>query len=157
SPPRFPTTPAAERAMWPEQPETDDLLDRARRGEPGAVERHLAAHREPLRRVIGLRVDPALAARLDASDVVHDLLREAHRRLAHYRHTPPMPFRLWRRHTPRARVLAPPRPPRRALRRSLDREQPLVPRALPDQSSFELAGQLLDPELTPASAAVRRE
>src|SRR5262249_60901190 len=45
---------------------------------------------------------------------------------------------------------------RQAQRRSLDREQPLAAR-LPDQSSFELAGQLLDGGPTPATEAVRHE
>src|SRR5947209_2800716 len=62
--------------MWPEQPETDDLLDRARRGEPGAEERLLAAHREPLRRIIGPRLDPALAAGLDEDD--REVIRMRH-------------------------------------------------------------------------------
>jgi RNA polymerase sigma-70 factor (ECF subfamily) len=39
----------------------------------------------------------------------------------------------------------------------MDREQPIVPAVLADHSSFELAGQLLDQELTPASAAIRHE
>jgi RNA polymerase sigma-70 factor (ECF subfamily) len=143
--------------MWPGQPETDDLLARARRGEAEAVERLLTAHREPLRRMIGLRLDPALAARVDASDVVQDVLLEAHRRLSDYLCHPAMPFHLWLRHIAKDHVIDAHRRHRQAQRRSLDRERPLAPRALPDESSFELAGQLLDPELTPASAAVRRE
>src|SRR5262249_22670824 len=46
---------------------------------------------------------------------------------------------------------------RQAQRRSLDREQPIVPAGLSDRSSIELAGQLLDHEVTPASAAIRQE
>src|SRR5262245_6576504 len=78
--------------MLEERPETRDLLDQARQGEAEAVERLLTAHREPLRRMIGLRLDPALAARLDASDVVQDVLLEAHRRLSDYLRKPVMPF-----------------------------------------------------------------
>src|SRR5262249_43565705 len=44
-----------------------------------------------------------------------------------------------------------------AQRRSLDREQPLVPAALADHSSVELAAQLLDREATPATEAMRQE
>jgi RNA polymerase sigma-70 factor (ECF subfamily) len=44
-----------------------------------------------------------------------------------------------------------------AQRRSLDREQPIVPAVLADHSSIQLAGQLLDGEPTPASAAVHQE
>lgn len=143
--------------MWPEVPETQEMLDRARRGEPEAVDRLLTAHRDPLRRMIGLRLDPALAARVDASDVVQDVLLEAHRRLDDYLRKPAMPFHLWLRHIAKDHVIDAHRRHRRAQRRSLDREQPLVPAGLNGHSSFELAGQLLDGELTPASQAIRRE
>ncbi len=143
--------------MWPDQPETQELLSQARRGEAEAVERLLAAHREPLRRMIGMRLDPALAARIDASDVVQDVLLEAHRRLGDYLRDPAMPFHLWLRHIAKDHVIDAHRRHRQAQRRSLDREQPLVPAGLADHSSFELAGQILDQELTPASAAIRRE
>src|SRR5439155_529770 len=57
--------------MWPTREETDRLLDGARSGEPGAVDRLLGEFREPLRRVIDLRLDPALARRL--ADAVNQL------------------------------------------------------------------------------------
>jgi len=143
--------------MWPEQPETQALLSQARNGEAGAVDRLLTAHREPLRRMIGMRLDPALAARVDASDIVQDVLLEAHRRLSDYLRDPVMPFHLWLRHIAKDHVIDAHRRHRQAQRRSLDREQPLVPAVLADHSSFELAGQVLDQELTPATAAIRHE
>jgi RNA polymerase sigma-70 factor (ECF subfamily) len=143
--------------MWPEQPEIRDLLARAEQGETAAIERLLAVHREPLRRMIGARIDPALAARVDASDIVQDVLLEAHRRLNDYLHNPIMPFHLWLRHIAKDHVIDAHRRHRQAQRRSMDREQPIVPAILADHSSFELAGQLLDQELTPASAAIRHE
>ncbi len=147
--------------MWPEQPHTQKLLDQAAQtDEPGraaAVEQLLTCHREPLRRMISLRLDPALAARVDASDIVQDVLLEAHRRLSDYLRNPVMPFHLWLRHIAKDHVIDAHRRHREAQRRSLDREQPLVPVALADHSSFELAGQLLDQELTPASAAIQKE
>src|SRR4051812_15386587 len=143
--------------MWEERPETADLLQQAQQGEAGAVDRLLTAHREPLRRMIGLRLDPALAARVDASDIVQDVLLEAHRRLNDYLRNPVMPFPLWLRHIARDHVIDAHRRHRQAQRRSLDREQPLVPARLADHSSAELAGQLLDQELTPASAAIHHE
>jgi RNA polymerase sigma-70 factor (ECF subfamily) len=143
--------------MWPDQPQMQELLDQVRQGDAAAVERLLSAYREPLRRLIGLRLDPALAARLDASDVVQDVLLEAHRRLSEYLRDPKLPFHLWLRHIAKDHVIDAYRRHRQAQRRSLDREQPIVPAALNDHSSFELAGQLLDQEPTPASAAVQRE
>jgi RNA polymerase sigma-70 factor (ECF subfamily) len=107
--------------------------------------------------MIGLRLDPALAARVDASDIVQDVLLEAHRRLQDYLKNPTMPFHLWLRHMAKDHIIDAHRRHRQAQRRSLDREQPIVPAALADHSSYELAGQLLDPERTPASEAIRRE
>ena len=143
--------------MWSDHPDTQDLLANAREGKDGAVDRLLDVHREPLRRMIGLRLDPALAARLDASDIVQDVLIEAHRRLEDYLRNPAMPFRLWLRHIAQDHVIDAHRRHRQAQRRSLDREQPLVPAVLADHSSYELAGQLLDTERTPASAAIQHE
>lgn len=137
--------------------ETQELLDQARHGDASAVDRLLATHREPLRRMIGLRLDPALAGRLDASDVVQDVLLEASRRLDDYLRNPVMPFHLWLRHIAKDHVIDAHRRHRRAQRRSLDREQPIVPAALADHSSVELAAQFVDQELTPASAAIRNE
>jgi RNA polymerase sigma-70 factor (ECF subfamily) len=143
--------------MWPNSPETQELLDRAKQGEAGAVERLLEVHREPLRRMVGLRLDPALAGRVDASDIVQDVMLEVSQRLADYLRRPQMPFHLWIRHIARDHMIDAHRRHRQARRRSLDREQPIVPAALADQSSLELAGQFLDRELTPATAAVRHE
>src|SRR5947207_4174316 len=134
--------------------ETQELLDQAKRGDSDAVDRLLATHREPLRRMIGLRLDPALAGRLDASDVVQDVLLEASRRLQDYLRHPAMPFHLWLRHIARDHIIDAHRRHRKARRRSLDREQPLAPR-LAEPSSANLLAQLCDPEQTPASAAVR--
>ena len=143
--------------MWPDTPQTQEMLDKARQGEADAVERLLTTHREPLRRMIGMRLDPALAARIDASDIVQDVLLEAHRRLSDYLRNPTMPFHLWLRHIAKDHVIDAHRRHRLAQRRSLDREQPLVPAPLADHSSYELAGQILDQEPTPASAAIRHE
>jgi RNA polymerase sigma-70 factor (ECF subfamily) len=141
----------------PNSSDTQELLNRARQGEKQAVDRLLSQHREPLRRMIGLRLDPALASRLDASDVVQDVLLEASRRLADYLRDPILPFHLWLRHIAKDHIIDAHRRHRRAQRRSLDREQPIVPAALSGESSVELMAQFLDRELTPASAAIRQE
>jgi len=142
--------------MWSNTPETQELLEQARQGDAGAVERLLTTHREPLRRMIGLRLDPALAARVDASDIVQDVLLEAHRRLQDYLRKPAMPFHLWLRHIAKDHIIDAHRHERLAQRRSIDREQSLHAHR-PDESSFDWAAQFFDQELTPASAAMRQE
>ena len=77
--------------MWPTSPETVELLQQARQGDAAAVEQLLQRHREPVRRLIGLRMDPAIAARLDASDVVQEVLLEASKRLGDYLRDGTMP------------------------------------------------------------------
>jgi RNA polymerase sigma-70 factor (ECF subfamily) len=143
--------------MWPNSPETDRLLAQARQGEAAAVEKLLETHRAPLRRMIGLRLDPALAGRVDASDIVQEVLLEVSQRLDEYLRNPAMPFHLWLRHIARDHMIDAHRRHRLAQRRSLDRERPLAPAALADQSSLDLAAQFIDREITPASAAVREE
>jgi RNA polymerase sigma-70 factor, ECF subfamily len=143
--------------MWPNREETDRLLDGARNGEPGAVDKLLGEFREPLRKVIGLRLDPAVARRVDASDIVQDVLVEANQRLTEYLKTPNMPFHLWLRHLAQDRIIDTHRRHRLAQRRSVDREQPIARPAWADESSVSLVAQLIDTERTPTSEAIRLE
>src|SRR3954452_14058651 len=143
--------------MWPNREETDRLLDGARQGEPGAVDKLLGEFREPLRKVIGLRLDPAVARRVDASDIVQDVLLEANQRLTEYLKSPVMPFHLWLRHLAQDRIIDTHRRHRLAQRRSVDREQPITRPAWADESSVSLIAQLIDTERTPTSEAIRHE
>src|SRR5437588_346705 len=143
--------------MLPNTPETQELLDQAKQGNTRAADQLLAQHRERVRRMIDLRLDPAIAARVDASDVVQEVLLEASRRLDKYLREPTMPFHLWLRHIAKDHIIDAHRRHRQAQRRGVDREQPLVPAGLKDHSSIELAAQFIDAELTPASAAMQQE
>jgi RNA polymerase sigma-70 factor (ECF subfamily) len=143
--------------MWPKSNETQELLAEARGGDVAAVNRLLERHREALRRMIDLRMDHLVQRRVDASDIVQDVLLEAHRRLDDYLANPAMPFHLWLRHMAKDRLIDAHRRHRVAARRSVDREQPLVAAAFLDRSTLDLAGELKDPELTPAAAATWHE
>lgn len=143
--------------MWPDNTETRELLQNAEGGNVEAVNRLLERHRGSLRKVVHLRMDRALANRVDASDVVQDVLFEASRRLANYLHDPKLPFHLWLRQLAKDRVIDMHRRHRVAQRRSVDREQPLSVPAYADRSSLDLAAQLKDPQLTPAAANIQRE
>jgi RNA polymerase sigma-70 factor (ECF subfamily) len=142
--------------MSTNSPETQRLLDQAKQGESSAVDQLLDQQRPSLRRMIDLRLDPALARRVDASDIVQDVLLEASKRLADYVKNPAMPFHLWLRHIAKDHIIDMHRKHRLAQRRSIDKEQSIRP-ALADQSSMDLAAQFIDQELTPASAAIRQE
>ena len=144
--------------MWPTPARTDELLNDARTGTPDAAEGLLADFREPLRRMIQLRLDPALARRVDASDIVQDVLLEANQRLADYLKKPDMPFHLWLRHLAKDRIIDTHRRHRLAQRRSIDREQPIArPGWDDDESAANLVQSLVDGEKTPATGAMVRE
>jgi RNA polymerase sigma-70 factor (ECF subfamily) len=133
------------------------LLDRVRRGDRTAIDGLLERHRAAIRLMIDRRMDRVVQRRVDASDIVQDVLLEANRRLTDYLANPSMPFRLWLRHMARDRLIDAHRRHRVAASRSLDREVPLVTADDGDRSAADLAGNLADRELTPAAAATWHE
>lgn len=144
-------------SIWPDADQTQELLRGAAEGRTDAVDRLLERHRRSLRRMVAMRLDRGLGRRVDASDVVQDVLFEASGRLSDYLQDPRLPFHLWLRQLARDRIIEMHRHHRVALRRSIDRERPLTAPAFADRSSLELAAQLVDRELTPAAASIRRE
>ena len=143
--------------MWPESDQTQDLLKDVENGDPEAVNRLLDRHREAVRRMVQMRLDQAVARRVDASDVVQDVLLEASQRLSDYIRSPSMPFHLWLRQLAKDRIIDMHRRHRAAQRRSVDREQNISSFASDDQSAADLTALLRDAELTPAASALRKE
>ena len=136
----------------PDSQETEGLLEQAAAGDSLARERLLKRHRPRLREFVEVHLDPALRARLDASDVVQEAQLEVARRLPDFLQRRPMPFRLWLRKTAYERLLMLRRRHHGAARRSVGREV-----ALPDRSSLALAQQLLAPHSSPSRQADRQE
>jgi RNA polymerase sigma-70 factor (ECF subfamily) len=132
--------------------DTQRLLEQVRAGEPEATDRLLDRHRPYLRRLVEVRLDPRLRARVDPSDVVQEAQMEAVRRLDGYLRQPPMPFRLWLRQIAYDRLLMLRRHHVAAARRAVGRDVPL-----PDRSSLQLARQLLASGPTPSQQLVQRE
>lgn len=142
--------------MWPETNSTEELLGQVRAGQPQAIDRLLERHREPLRRMIDMRMDARIQTRMDASDIVQDVMVDASRRLREYLQDPSMPFHLWLRHIARDRIIDAHRRHRVSAKRSVDREQrPAAPNL--DHSTVELVAQICDVQLTPAAAATLQE
>jgi RNA polymerase sigma-70 factor, ECF subfamily len=133
-----------------------EMLQNAAAGEAQALNGLLDAFRDPIRRMVRARMDRRMAARVDASDVVQDVLIEATRRLPDYVRGPAMPFRLWLRQIAQDRMIDLHRR-HRAQRRDVTREQATGKSGLDDASSLDLAAQLVDSELTPAAHAIRQE
>lgn len=80
-----------------QDPDTEELLQRARRGDHSAVEQLLGRHRSRLRRMVAVRMDERLSARVDPSDVVQEALSIACKRLPGYLRRPPISFYAWLR------------------------------------------------------------
>ena len=137
------------------QPDTEQLLDRAAGGDPAARGTLLVRHRDRLRRMVVVRLDPRLAARVDPSDVVQETLAEADRRLNEYLRDQPLPFYPWLRQLAGERLAAEYRRHVRAARRSVGREE--LPPELPEGSVLALAERLLDRGTGPSEAARREE
>jgi len=151
------STPAASGGSASEPPPTLVLLDRARQGDGSAINGLLERHRTAIRRMIDQRMDRGVQRRVDASDIVQDVMIEANRRLGDYLANPTMPFQLWLRHMAKDRLIDAHRRHRVAGNRSVDREVSLTVAEGQDHSQADLIGQLADRELTPAAAATWHE
>ena len=137
-------------------PDTDELLDRAGRGETRARQLLLERHRDRLRRMVAVRLDPRLAPRVDPSDLVQETLAEAAGRLAEYLRERPLPFYSWLRQIAWDRLVAAHRHHLHARRRSVAREVPWsVP--LPDESVGRLADRLVATGTSPSRRLIRSE
>jgi RNA polymerase sigma-70 factor (ECF subfamily) len=136
----------------PDSRETEALLEQAAGGDQQARERLLERHRQRLRDFVEVHLDPALRARLDASDVVQEAQFDAARRLPEFLSRRPMPFRLWLCKTAYERLLMLRRRHLGAARRSVGREV-----QLPDHSSLALAQQLVAPGTSPSREMGREE
>ncbi len=135
------------------EPDTEQLLDAAARGDAPARGRLLERHRDRLKRMVAVRLDRRLAARVDPSDVVQETLAEAAGKLDAYLRTRPLPFYPWLRRLAQERLADAHRHHLRAGRRSVAREEPA---GLPAESALELAERLLAVSAGP-SAGLRRE
>ena len=77
--------------------QTERLLELASQGDAQALEQLLSEHRPYLRRLIELRLDDDLHARVDPSDVVQETQIVAVRRIDEFLKRRPTSFRLWLR------------------------------------------------------------
>src|SRR6478752_2493987 len=115
-------------------PDTGELVDRAAGGDAAARQQLLARHRARLRRMVAVRLDRRLAARVDASDLVQESLADAARGLDAYLKERPLPFYPWLRRFAWERLVEANRRHLQARRRSVAREERLDLH-LPDQSA----------------------
>src|SRR6516162_4209402 len=142
--------------MVPQELDTDQLLQRAGRGDAEARQQLLVRHRQRLRQMIALRMDRRLAARLDPSNVVQETLGEAIQQLSEYLRRRPLPFYPWLRQLALDRLAELNRRHIRARKRSVTREEAPAA-ARPDESALELAARLLARGSSPSARLHRQE
>ncbi len=135
---------------------SEGLLERAGHGDLCARQELLARHRERLRKMIAVRLDRRLAARLDPSDVVQEVLAAAWEKMSDYLRQRPLPFYPWLRQLAWERLVKLHQRHIWAERRSTTREQPWD-WALSDESAVVLADQLAAPGSSPSQQVVREE
>jgi RNA polymerase sigma-70 factor (ECF subfamily) len=139
--------------------ESVDLIERARSGDRAALNALLARHRDRLRRMVEMRLDTRLQARLDASDVVQEAYIDVTARLEGYLRDPKLPLFLWLRLVVGERRL------RLRLHRTHlgaqmhDAGREVTPHrgGLLEADSVSLAAHLLGQLTTPSQAAIAAE
>ena len=134
---------------------THELIDCANRGDKVARQNLLERYRDYLRRMIAVRLDPRLAARVDASDVVQETMVEAARRMDDYLRERPIPFYGWLRQLAEERIVDNHRRHVTAQRRSVTLEQ--RDHGLPDASADALVRKLFAADTSPSNHLIRQE
>jgi RNA polymerase sigma-70 factor (ECF subfamily) len=137
--------------------QADDLLSRARAGDPGALAALFDLYRARLRHMVRLRLDRRLAGRLDPDDVLQEAYLEADRRLADYLRDPAIPPFLWLRLVTGQKLTDLHRHHLGARMRDAGMEVSLHRGAVPQASSVSLAELLLGRLTSPTRAAQRAE
>lgn len=132
--------------------ETQHLLERIRGGQVSVLDELFERHRRYVRKLVELRLDPALRRRVDPSDVVQEAQLEAARRINGYLDQQTMSFRLWLRQIAYDRLLMLRRRHAGAHCRDVRRETDL-----PDRSSLQLARQVMGTGPTPSQVMIRGE
>lgn len=138
------------------EPDTEELIRRIASGDSEAVDKLLARHRNRLRRMVAVRMDKRLAARVDPSDVVQEVLTEASRKLPDCLGQTRLPFYAWLRQLARERLIEEYRRHVGAKARSVTREE-REEMWLPDHSAVQLAARILASGTSPSMRAARKE
>jgi RNA polymerase sigma-70 factor (ECF subfamily) len=103
-----------------------------------------------------MRLDKRISARVDASDIVQEAMRDAFRRLPEYFADPQISFYPWLRRIAWDRLVDMYRTHVAAERRSVLREQPQAP-VLNDESVAELAHGIVTSSINPSRRAMLAE
>ena len=134
-----------------------DPIEVLRGGDSQALAPLFNKYRDRLRRMVELRLDPRLRARLDASDVVQEAFLDVAGDLDAYLADPKLPPLLWLRLHVGRRLTTLHRQHLGTRMRDAGREISIYHGALPEASSAALASMLLGWHTSPTQAARRAE
>lgn len=132
--------------------EIEAWLSRVRRGEPDALAALLDFYRRRLKRMVQLRLDARLSARVDPSDVLQEVYLDAASRVQSYCQEPKVAFYIWLRGLAWDRLMKLQRRHLGAKCRAATLEM-----RLPTESSAVLFTQLLAGQASPSQALLREE
>ena len=133
-----------------------EALERAKSGDQQAIAELFDSHRERLKRFVSIRLDPRLAGRVDASDVLQETYVDVHKRIHEYSEGD-LPFFLWLRLKVQHRLVDLHRYHLGARKRTAAKEISLGRGMAPMASSASLASRLLGKMTTASNAAMRAE
>jgi RNA polymerase sigma-70 factor (ECF subfamily) len=137
------------------QPDTAELIELTVRGDAAARQQLLVRHRKRLVKMVAVRLDRGVAARLDPSDVVQEALAEAAQHLDEFLRTRPVPYYAWLRQFAWERLVKLHRHHIRSKKRSVTREEAWS-MPLPEDSVLRLA-RLVASGASPSQALIRNE
>ncbi len=140
--------------MLPAEPDTGELIERAKQGDGPAFEQLLARHRDRLRHMVSVRIDERLSSRVDPSDVVQEAMVVAAKKFESYLSEPAVPFYPWLRRIAWERLVDLHRRHIVAGKRSVNREKSL---GLSGESTMRFAEQLQASDAGPLKRMLRRE
>jgi RNA polymerase sigma-70 factor (ECF subfamily) len=135
----------------------EELLDAARLGDESALAILIERHRDRLERMVSLRMDRRLQARVDPADVVQDAYLAARSKFSQYIADARLPFFLWLRLEVGQKLVDMHRFHLGTQMRDAGQEVSLHHGALPQVSSLSLAEHLLGKLSTASQAAMRLE
>lgn len=141
-------------AMHVTELDTTELMQRAAAGEKLARDQLFARHRDRLRRMIEVRIDPRIAGRVDPSDVIQEAWLQAAKEFPDYMRLQPISFYPWLRNITWQCLSRIHRAHLRTAKRNVQRE---VVAPLPNDSVMALAEMIAAPGSSVHQQMVRQE
>ena len=139
------------------QQHIDELILKAQQGDEHALAELFENHRDRLGRMVKLRMDRRIMARVAVSDVLQDAFVDLANQLGNYTKDPKLPFFLWLRIITGQRLAKTHRAHLGQEKRDVAREFRLDHSGIPEASAVFMANQLVGQFTSVSVQAVRNE